>query len=61
MLENVKGVKCKKIPYYQLLAILTKEVNKEKVDTWSKVPAFLTACFSVLVHGHSYQPYSLIP
>lgn len=32
MLENVKGVKCKKIPYYQLLAILTKEFNKEKVE-----------------------------
>ena len=31
-LEDVKGVKCKNIPYYQLLAIPTKEVNTEKVE-----------------------------
>ena len=31
-LEDVKGVKCKNIPYYQLLAIPTTEVNKEKVE-----------------------------
>ena len=30
--KEIKGVKCKNIPYYQLLAIPTKEVNKEKVE-----------------------------